>query len=156
MENSRCNSACGGHVRLNERLRLLWIESRCQPVQSDFQRILFHSRSVGIIRRKRVPVGDFKETLILILHAHPVVEGADVIAKMQFSGRAHAAEHALTGFSGSCHRFLRNRKEVLAASQLALNSKVAASCRVLSILPCRCENFGAEPCRKNDLRSHVL
>ena len=39
---------------------------------------------------QRVPVGDKKETLMLVLQAHPVFEHAVIVTKVQRSGRTHA------------------------------------------------------------------
>src|SRR5216684_2338288 len=91
------------HMRLDEDDRLLRVESRRQPIQRDLQRILFYARGVGVVGCQCVPVRYFKETFVLILHAHPVVERAHVVSEMQLSSRAHAAEHAFTKFSGRYH-----------------------------------------------------
>src|ERR1700683_539365 len=50
-----------------------------------------------------MPVGNHKKTFVLILHPDPVVERAHIISQVQFPGRAHATEHALTQCGGRYH-----------------------------------------------------
>ena len=74
------------HVRLNEHGATLGVESGGQPIEQYFNGILLDLRSVGVIGRQRVPVGDKEETLVLLLHAHPVLQSANIVAKMQLAG----------------------------------------------------------------------
>ena len=82
------------HVRLDEHGAALGIEPGGQPVEQHFQRVFFDPRSVGVIGGERVPVGDEEKAIVLVLHAHPVVQRADEVSQMQLAGGAHTAEHA--------------------------------------------------------------
>ena len=57
-------------------------------------------RGVGVVGGQRVPVGNEKETVVLILHTNPVLERADIVAEMELAGRAHSAQDAFLGGSG--------------------------------------------------------
>src|ERR1700686_3698764 len=50
-----------------------------------------------------MPVGHAKKAFILILHANPVLQRANVVSEGQLAGRAHAAEHAFARFGGGGH-----------------------------------------------------
>ena len=82
------------HMRLDEHGAALGIEPGGKPIEQDFYGILLYLRSIGVVGGERVPVGDKKEALILVLHAYPVIECAHEIAQVQLPGRAHPAEDA--------------------------------------------------------------
>jgi hypothetical protein len=52
-------------------------------------------RGVGVIGGEGMPVGYEKVAVVVALQAYPVVEGAHVVAEMQFAGGPHATQHAL-------------------------------------------------------------
>ncbi len=82
----------GWNVRLDEHHALLRIETGGQPVEENVDRIFFYARGVGVVGGQGVPVGDEEEALVLVLHANPVFERADVVAEMQLAGGTHSAE----------------------------------------------------------------
>src|SRR5215467_1940316 len=84
------------HVRLDKHSAALGIKPSRQPVEQNFNRILFYLRSIRVIGRKCVPVSNEEEALVLVLHAHPVLQRPDIVAEVQLAGRAHAAENAFT------------------------------------------------------------
>src|SRR5271163_796565 len=92
------------NVRLDEDDRLLWVETGRQPVERDIDGIFLYARSVGVIGGERVPVRNLEKAFILVLHADPVLQCADVVAEMQFAGRAHAAQHAFASWDRGRHR----------------------------------------------------
>src|SRR5439155_8738530 len=75
--------------------------------EQHIERVGFNLWRVGVIGGQRVPVGDKEKALILILHAHPVVERADKISQVQLASGAHSAEHALTLIGAGCQSFIR-------------------------------------------------
>ena len=89
-------------MRLDKDHRLLRIESGRQPVKRDFKRIFLDARCVGVVGGERVPVGHHEKALVLVLHAHPVLQCAHIVAKMQLAGRTHAAKHAFAGWGRRC------------------------------------------------------
>jgi len=82
------------NMRLDEQSRLLRIQPGRQEIRGDFDTALFHARGVGVIRCERVPVGDEKKAVILLLQAHPVLQGADVMSEVELAGWSHAAQNA--------------------------------------------------------------
>ena len=51
-------------------------------------------RGVGVVGGEGVPVGDKEKTVVVVLEPGPVLQGADVVANVQFACRSHAAEYA--------------------------------------------------------------
>src|SRR5262249_47444513 len=84
------------HVRLDEHGAALGIKPGGKPVEKHFNRVLLYLGCIGVIRSEGMPVGDEEEALVLVLHAYPVIERADIIAEVQFAGGAHAAEDAFS------------------------------------------------------------
>ena len=66
------------------------------PIQSATLSIALGTMSarVSVAARQRVPVGNEVETIELGLQPHPVLQRADEMSEMEFSGRAHARHHA--------------------------------------------------------------
>src|SRR3984957_7302501 len=95
------------HVRLHEHGTALGIKSRSQPVEQNFNRVFLHARRIGVIVSERMPVDKAEITFVLVLHAHPVLQRANIIAQMQFACRTHSAEHALTLLGPRCHQILK-------------------------------------------------
>src|SRR5208283_5923806 len=92
------------NVRLDEDDGFLRVKARGQPIEFDLDGIFLEARGVSVIGRERVPVCYFEKTLILVLHADPVLQRADVVAEMQFASRAHTAQHAFASWGRGCHR----------------------------------------------------
>ena len=65
--------------------------SQSSRTSSEFSLIL---RGIGVIGGECVPVGHEEKAVVLVLHAHPVIQSADKVPQMQFAGGAHTAEHA--------------------------------------------------------------
>src|SRR5262249_5934545 len=84
------------HVGLDEHRAAIRIEPSCEPVQQHFYRVLLDFGGIGVVGGECMPVGDEEKTVVLVLHANPIVERADVVAQMQPAGRAHTAQHAFT------------------------------------------------------------
>src|SRR5262249_634460 len=55
-----------------------------------------------------MPVGDEEKRIVAFLQFHPIREGTHVVAKMQLSGGAHAAQDALLSSGGRLIRFESN------------------------------------------------
>ena len=78
------------HFRLYKQRRLRGINASGQPVNHHVPGVLLDLRRAIVMGGQRVPVGDKKETLMLVLQAHPVFEHAVIVTKVQRSGRTHA------------------------------------------------------------------
>ena len=74
-----------------------------------FSRIV---RGVGVVGGERVPVHDREEAVVLVLQAHPVVEGAGQVAEVQRPRGPHAGEDAGTGHA---HQAAKSRPRIEAA-----------------------------------------
>ena len=70
---------------------LVGIETCGQIIDHDLQRVLLDVSRVGVIRGKRVPVGDKEKAVVIVLQAHPVAQSTDIVSQVHFAGRAHAA-----------------------------------------------------------------
>src|SRR5580698_3666054 len=101
----------GGNVGLDEHYAAFRIEPSGQPVEENLDGVFFDVRSVSVVGGEGVPVGDEEEAVVLILHADPVLERADVVAEMKLAGRAHAAQDALFG-GGSSHSEFAQQCEI--------------------------------------------
>src|SRR6185437_15011674 len=97
------------NVRLNEHGAALRIKPGGQPVQQDLERVLLDARGIGVVGGERVPVSKEEKAIVLVLHADPVVQGADKVSQMQFAGGAHTAEHAFALVGARGHQILRRR-----------------------------------------------
>src|ERR1700691_5767325 len=82
------------HQGLHKEHTAFRVQPRRQPIERHVHRIFPNVRGVGVVSRQGVPVGDKKVAVVLMLQAHPVVEGSHVVAEMQFAGGPHAAQHA--------------------------------------------------------------
>ena len=85
------------HQRLNEEGALLGIEPGADPVGDVVVGVRDDLAGIRIVRRQRVPVDDAVERIVLGLQLDPVLERANEMAEMKFSGRAHPRQHALFG-----------------------------------------------------------
>ena len=95
IESSRCNSACCGTRDCTKRTQRSGSNPAASQSRVDIHRILPQVGGVGVIGGEGMPVGDEKVAVVVVLQAYPVVEGAHVVAEMQFAGGPHAAQHAL-------------------------------------------------------------
>ena len=88
---------------------VLFSGSRPAPIQSATLSKVFATISlgVGVMRGQRVPVDDAVERVVLRLQRDPVLQGADQVAEMKFSGRAHPRQHALLRHWHSATEYLR-------------------------------------------------
>src|SRR5579872_713473 len=94
------------NMRLDKHGAALGIQSGCEPVEQHFNGILLYTRSVGVIGGQGMPIRDEEVAFVLILHAHPIIEGADKVAEVQFAGGAHATENALAMMGRRRHQML--------------------------------------------------
>ena len=83
-----------GHQRLDEERAALGIEAGRDPVGGHVVGVGDDRRGVRVVAGQRVPVGDEVEAVVLVLQRGPVVEGADQMAEMELSGRAHPRHDA--------------------------------------------------------------
>src|SRR5262249_855302 len=58
---------------------------------------------VGVVARQRMPVGDEVEAVVLVLHRHPVAEGAHQVTEVQAAGRPHAGDDTRFPAGGRFH-----------------------------------------------------
>ena len=65
-----------------------------------------------VVRGQRVPVGDEVEAVVVVLQAHPVLQGAVVVAEVHGAGGAHAGEDA--GLHGGAAWPAREEAPILA------------------------------------------
>src|SRR5437763_12140747 len=92
------------HMRLNEKRGFFRIESGGQPVNSNVQNALLHSRSVSIVRGQGMPISDEEETIIFLLQLDPVAQRAHVVAQVQLARGTHSARNALAWIGRNvCH-----------------------------------------------------
>ncbi len=82
------------HAALQKQHALCRVEPGRQVVQHHLDRIGRDLAGVGVVRGQRVPVGDEEVAIVLVLQLDPVGQRAHVVAQVQFSRGAHAAEHA--------------------------------------------------------------
>src|SRR5262249_26895813 len=93
------------YMGLNEQSRSIWINTSRQPINGIVDDHRTNTFGGIVVSRQRMPIDDTVETFVLILQTHPIVDGADKMAQMQFSCRPHAAKN-----SRSLH-IQKNRKE---------------------------------------------
>jgi tryptophan synthase beta subunit len=76
-------------VRLDEQRRTLGIEPGGEKVDDEFDAALLYVGSIGVVGGECVPVSNEEEALLLLLELNPVLQGADIVPKMKFSGGTH-------------------------------------------------------------------
>src|SRR5215475_6444350 len=96
------------HVRLNKHGAALGIKASCEPIEQHLNRVLLYLRGVRVVRRERMPVSNKEKALILVLHAHPVLQRPDVIAEVQLARRTHAAKNAFAGIRHARYKTVSN------------------------------------------------
>ena len=98
-----------GNEGLLEDNGLLRVEAGGEIVGDDFDGVLRNRGGVGVVGGESVPVGDEVEAVVsgIILQADPVFQRAKIVADVEFTGGAHAAEDALFGCG------VRSRRQVL-------------------------------------------
>ena len=79
-----------GQTALQKQGALVGVEARGQPVDDHFEHIFFDHFAVFVVRGQRMPVGYKKVAIVGRLQAHPVFQGAVVVAQMQSAGGTHA------------------------------------------------------------------
>ncbi len=82
-----------GNLGLHEQGRHPGVQSGGEPVDENGLHILLQSRRVLVARGQRMPVGDEKVALILVLQFHPIAQRAVKIAQMQRPRGPHAGKH---------------------------------------------------------------
>ena len=83
-----------GHAGLDKQGRLARVDTGSQPVDDHVPGTLRDHARIVVVRGQRVPVGDEKETLVLVLQLDPVFQNAMVVPEVQASCRAHAGQYA--------------------------------------------------------------
>ena len=83
------------HLGLNEQRGLRRIDAGSQPVDSHVPGVVLDGRRIVVMRRQRMPVGDEKQALVLVLELDPVFQHAVIMAKVQCASRAHAGENTV-------------------------------------------------------------
>ena len=83
------------HARLDEQRRLRRIDAGGQPVDHHVPYVLPDDLRIFVVRGQRMPVGDEKQALVLVLQLDPVLQHAVIVAEMQRAGRAHAGQDAI-------------------------------------------------------------
>src|SRR5262245_28295707 len=84
------------HMRLDEHGAALGIKPGGKPVEEYLDRILLYLGRIGIIGPECVPVSDEEKALVLVLHAHPVLQRTNIVAQVQLACGTHAAENAFS------------------------------------------------------------
>ena len=84
-----------GHERLDEERALLGVETGADPVRHVVDGVGDDLAGVVVVRRQRMPVDDAVERVVLGLQRDPVLQRADEVSEVKFSGRAHSRQHAL-------------------------------------------------------------
>ena len=88
------------------RHRLCRIDAAGQPVDHHVPDVLLDDFGRVVMRGERMPVGHEEITGILRLQAHPVLDGAMVVAQMKRPRGAHAGNNAFL-VHGSVQRYLK-------------------------------------------------
>ena len=76
---------------LQEQHALIRVESDGQEISNQADRIIFQVLRIGVAGGQGMPVGDEEIAIILVLQAHPVIEGSEIVAEMDISGRTGTA-----------------------------------------------------------------
>ncbi len=84
-----------GQAALDEDRRVLGVDAGGEPVDDHLVDVLLHDLALFVVRGQCVPVGDEVEALVVLLHAHPVLQRAVVVAEVHRAGRAHSGEDSL-------------------------------------------------------------
>ena len=71
------------HTGLNKDRRALRIDARGEPIDEQFADEFLDATGVRIVCRQRMPVGDEKESLVLVLQHSPILERPQPIAEVQ-------------------------------------------------------------------------
>jgi hypothetical protein len=80
-----------GHGRLHHDGAVLRVDAGGQIQRGDLA-ILARSFAGLLVDRDGVQIDDAEDALVIVLDAHPVLEGAQVVADVQISGWLHAGE----------------------------------------------------------------
>jgi hypothetical protein len=78
-----------------------------QPVDDHLPDVVFDNVGVFVMRRKRMPVGNEKETLVLVLEFDPVMNDSVQMTKMQTPGGTHTRQYAPLRIDGTQALLLR-------------------------------------------------
>jgi len=85
------------HLALHKDRASLRIEAGGEKVQSDLKRIRRDVRCIRVVGGQRVQISDEEVALVLVLQLDSVGQGAHVVAEVQLSCGAHAAQNARAG-----------------------------------------------------------
>ena len=96
MPSSSVSSACSGTRDWMKSVARVGIEAGGEPVDEHLPHRRRDVLGRLVVRRQRVPVGREEQALVLLLQAHPVPEGAVVMADVHAARRAHARQHAVS------------------------------------------------------------
>jgi hypothetical protein len=76
---------------LNEQGAFFRIETGTEPIDHHFIDITGNGAGVFVVAGQGVPVGNKEKTVVFVLHADPVGQGAVQIAQMKRAGGPHTA-----------------------------------------------------------------
>ena len=91
------------NTRLDKKGRSIRIDTCSQPVNHHIPDIGRHDFRVFIMSGQGVPIGNKKETVVLILEAGPVLQDPVVMAEMEATGGPHPGEDSVP-FSRCTHQ----------------------------------------------------
>ena len=83
-----------GNAALQKQGAFVRVQAGCQPIDHHFVDVFLDDFSALVMRGQGVPVGYKIKTLHFRLQAHPVFQGAVVMAQVQGAGGTHAGEYA--------------------------------------------------------------
>src|SRR5581483_4990066 len=83
----------GRDVGLHKYRRFLWIDPGSQVERCDLARS--SAQGLRVLRqRDGVQVNNAKETLVIVLNLHPLLERAEIVADVEVAGRLNTGKHA--------------------------------------------------------------
>jgi len=91
------------HARLDEHLGVTRVDASRQPVDDHIPHMWTDGLRLVVVGGECVPVRDEEEALVLVLQAHPVLQHAVVMAKVQAPGGPHSGQNPLMLAGNDAH-----------------------------------------------------
>ncbi len=89
-----------GYEGLDEERAPLGVEAGPQPVRGHLDRALRRLSAIVGVGGQGVPARHEEEALVVVLHPHPVFEGAQIVAEVKLARGTHPGEYAWLGGHG--------------------------------------------------------
>ena len=82
------------HITLDDKRRLLGLEAHRKEVQGDLNYRTSYQIDIVEVVPQRLVVGDQEVTLVFVLQADPILQGANVVTQVKSPCRANPSEYA--------------------------------------------------------------